>query len=88
MYETIKFQHTAARRRLHQDMIRHYLLLMFQHTAARRRLRIVSFYPNFYLPVSTHSRPKAAAAYLGAFSFINSVSTHSRPKAAAALHFR
>ncbi len=61
MYETIKFQHTAARRRLHQDMIRHYLLLMFQHTAARRRLRIVSFYPNFYLPVSTHSRPKAAA---------------------------
>ena len=56
-----RFQHTAARRRLHQDMIRHYLSLMFQHTAARRRLPEQTAAIDKALPVSTHSRPKAAA---------------------------
>ena len=37
--KSIRFQHTAARRRLHRDV--EYLadFLKFQHTAARRRLR-------------------------------------------------
>ena len=33
--------------------------------------------------VSTHSRPKAAAVFIGCFVFSCNVSTHSRPKAAA-----
>ena len=55
----------------------------FQHTAARRRLQTrTTFLTNFVI-VSTHSRPKAAAAYHLIHQRFNVVSTHSRPKAAA-----
>ena len=56
---------------------------MFQHTAARRRLPIFGFQNHKQVIVSTHSRPKAAAAASAKVSAKSRVSTHSRPKAAA-----
>ena len=55
------FQHTAARRRLaifykRRDNEKK----LFQHTAARRRLVLHLYHQCRKLPVSTHSRPKAA----------------------------
>ena len=77
------FQHTAARRRLAADLYKPKAFLSFQHTAARRRLgsqRTGKYYP---LPVSTHSRPKAAGLCASLrFCAPLIVSTHSRPKAA------
>ena len=55
-----EFQHTAARRRLADDLMYQDLRLKFQHTAARRRLVTVSIPMIPVLSVSTHSRPKAA----------------------------
>ena len=55
------FQHTAARRRLPKMRVINNGGQLFQHTAARRRLHAR---PNAGVPgqpVSTHSRPKAAA---------------------------
>ena len=54
----------------------------FQLTAARRRLDLNGQIIQANLPVSTHSRPKAAGRidYSPLCSFM--VSTHSRPKAA------
>ena len=56
------FQHTAARRRLLQNIHPVVQMLGFQHTAARRRLHnnIGVRYSN--ISVSTHSRAEAAAA--------------------------
>ena len=58
----LRFQHTAARRRLPISDLIKIGLAEFQHTAARRRLhpRLIN-YPHQSL-VSTHSRPKAAAS--------------------------
>ena len=56
--------------------------MMFQHTAARRRLAGTSGRPYCSLPVSTHSRPKAAGTEQGKRQYADDVSTHSRPKAA------
>ena len=61
-----------------------YLLkaMMFQLTAARRRL-VEYIGRKTYTPnVSTHSRPKAAGAFLAQNTADERVSTHSRPKAA------
>ena len=55
------FQHTAARRRLHEFFEFFDVIKWFQHTAARRRLQPASQSRAIYLRVSTHSRPKAAA---------------------------
>ena len=55
----------------------------FQHTAARRRLPSGEILVRPLLPVSTHSRPKAAAAAPSKIPTHQKVSTHSRPKAAA-----
>ena len=55
----------------------------FQHTAARRRLPDYQTEGDQTTYVSTHSRPKAAAAFKGDSSLNGEVSTHSRPKAAA-----
>ena len=80
----LKFQHTAARRRLlgsHKDSR---WAGKFQHTAARRRLHNALSFQWLSVLVSTHSRPKAAANKIVApLSYMGSVSTHSRPKAAA-----
>ncbi len=56
----IKFQHTAARRRLVFPKIRQRRIDWFQHTAARRRLVFLGFSTVIVYRVSTHSRPKAA----------------------------
>ena len=55
------FQHTAARRRLLVGILIIRPYSKFQHTAARRRLPTATDGGAFDLPVSTHSRPKAAA---------------------------
>ena len=79
-----KFQHTAARRRLHSRLLGKGVSVTFQHTAARRRLRYANTGSAPRPPVSTHSRPKAAATTCSLLcSRMQNVSTHSRPKAAA-----
>ena len=55
-----RFQHTAARRRLVDITFRESGAPQFQHTAARRRLEIRLRDNIKNVPVSTHSRPKAA----------------------------
>ena len=57
------FQHTAARRRLARAQADAFIAAMFQHTAARRRLVDIRGLPLTLVPVSTHSRPKAAGHY-------------------------
>ena len=56
----VRFQHTAARRRLDNLINKFGMSYLFQHTAARRRLDdgVVCYQITF--DVSTHSRPKAA----------------------------
>ena len=54
------FQHTAARRRLDSNEREQIWQSLFQHTAARRRLDKPIPPANGDLPVSTHSRAKAA----------------------------
>ena len=58
-------------------------LFLFQHTAARRRLGFLRLRRRLPPPVSTHSRPKAAAWAVRRWWYSWRVSTHSRPKAAA-----
>ena len=60
----------------------------FQHTAARRRLPFALRVSFAATPVSTHSRPKAAAGRLTEMDKEREVSTHSRPKAAAAVIYK
>ena len=79
----LKFQHTAARRRLHTEYGVSDILLQFQHTAARRRLPNLVIVCLFFKQVSTHSRTKAAARKPSAICGYVTVSTHSRTKAAA-----
>ena len=55
------FQHTAARRRLHNNVEESIYADVFQHTAARRRLPLGTLFTGYLISVSTHSRPKAAA---------------------------
>ncbi|EER55975.1 hypothetical protein NEIFL0001_1324 [Neisseria flavescens SK114] len=55
-----KFQHTAARRRLAEDLDCLDLVDWFQHTAARRRLVSEREKSMIAELVSTHSRPKTA----------------------------
>ena len=86
--KVLRFQHTAARRRLGAfEAILHDVAL-FQHTAARRRLAFVDAVLSTARTVSTHSRPKAAGRLTWQSCHKVKVSTHSRPKAAgtAALH--
>ena len=79
----IRFQHTAARRRLPPKAPERPLaLIVSTHSrpkaaAGRRPVGALS------VDVSTHSRPKAAARAVGGLSKVSMVSTHSRPKAAA-----
>ena len=80
--EIIEFQHTAARRRLPPAWQR-CSVAWFQHTAARRRLPARRAEMHALRVVSTHSRPKAAAAGGDVGGGGLRVSTHSRPKAAA-----
>ena len=58
--QRIKFQHTAARRRLGNDGKGFRPVGGFQHTAARRRLGCKPGREAVAAKVSTHSRPKAA----------------------------
>ena len=79
----MKFQHTAARRRLRHARPGRQSARRFQHTAARRRLPPEKQKALAVVRVSTHSRPKAAAGLDCLLTLTYRVSTHSRPKAAA-----
>ena len=79
---SVRFQHTAARRRLGWGVRFTTSSPTFQHTAARRRLVQLG---KVVIPpsvVSTHSRPKAAGLSPRPSASQRVVSTHSRPKAA------
>ena len=80
---TQRFQHTAARRRLHKSPLpplhRHAVSTHSRPKAAANSLPQVA---GLSL-VSTHSRPKAAAFAHKIAETLSRVSTHSRPKAAA-----
>ena len=78
----LRFQLTAARRRLGHDNDGRGVAKMFQLTAARRRLAIQPPRRRKKAHVSTHSRPKAAGGQGPARCAAALVSTHSRPKAA------
>ena len=78
----VRFQHTAARRRLVAVGAAIIHVWMFQHTAARRRLGKWTFNSDGSVKVSTHSRPKAAGIVDRQVFERRDVSTHSRPKAA------
>ena len=57
--------------------------ILFQHTAARRRLGPVLSSRGFFIGVSTHSRPKAAGAFLKSLApsgFAAPISLSSREK--------
>ena len=56
----VRFQHTAARRRLATPIVALTFNTLFQHTAARRRLGDIAQITVTDVFVSTHSRPKAA----------------------------
>ena len=80
----MKFQHTAARRRLPFLILGYfYLLRLFQHTAARRRLHDNLNTVLGGSIVSTHSRTEAAALAKVCCVQCAMVSTHSRTEAAA-----
>ena len=77
------FQHTAARRRLGVCAPFPFQHTAFQHTAARRRLDTVAIELNLLVSVSTHSRPKAAGAFLKSLApsgFAAPISLSSREK--------
>ena len=78
-----EFQHTAARRRLPESMLRH---VRFENVSTHSRpkaaaITLLRNHRSVY--VSTHSRPKAAAFMPPKDPIKLCVSTHSRPKAAA-----
>ena len=79
----LKFQHTAARRRLLYCNLITLICWQFQHTAARRRLPPFSRLSILRLGVSTHSRAEAAALFAYQVGKDIKVSTHSRAEAAA-----
>ena len=58
--QSLRFQHTAARRRLGVVLVELADFFLFQHTAARRRLVDQGLLCLSCIIVSTHSRPKAA----------------------------
>ena len=77
------FQHTAARRRLHQS---HRFLYTNHDVSTHSRPKAAAIFLiclKAASSVSTHSRPKAAALAKGITRSELVVSTHSRPKAAA-----
>ena len=78
----VRFQHTAARRRLDKNLEKQCFKRGFQHTAARRRLGPENanclFDPRFQ---HTAARRRLANKFITRYNTII-VSTHSRPKAA------
>ena len=81
----LKFQHTAARRRLaYHPLIKQHRRL-FQHTAARRRLQDLKILYNTNHCFNTQP-PEGGWLAGGLFRAASEcVSTHSRPKAAEPL---
>ena len=79
----VKFQHTAARRRLLNP---NHLFIGTRKVSTHSRPKAAADaveMANIQLHVSTHSRPKAAAFGIPYLCRDAQVSTHSRPKAAA-----
>ena len=79
----VRFQHTAARRRLPEHRVRHHGRLSVSTHSRPKAAATVIYAQTAHNAVSTHSRPKAAADKLQVPIAAENVSTHSRPKAAA-----
>ena len=80
-----RFQHTAARRRLHSTSARTSKALRFQHTAARRRLLEHLQALAESMPCFNTQPPEGGCKKNYVMRVWDMVSTHSRPKAAAQL---
>ena len=78
----VRFQLTAARRRLAINMRRAATTSRFQLTAARRRLVYIGNVYAKHRAISTHSRAKAAGNLIMYHKDGSDISTHSRAKAA------
>ena len=78
----LRFQHTAARRRLGDDKKGDKKKGGFQHTAARRRLVTQSAAPNHNRSFNTQPPEGGWLDCCAVDALGQSVSTHSRPKAA------
>ena len=81
----IRFQHTAARRRLVSLVKLSAKLQVFQHTAARRRLALLIVQILLCCSVSTHSRPKAAGDR-GTAKHFRTVGFNTQPPEGGWLH--
>ena len=75
------FQHTAARRRLQTAPRRNRRSVRFNTQPPEGGCNAIAEF-NLTVAVSTHSRPKAAGAWIPEAKPPKKVSTHSRPKAA------
>ena len=78
----LKFQHTAARRRLHMRCIKIFIFNSF-NTQPRGGGCMLLIHCQHNLQVSTHSRAEAAARIFVIEPLLLLVSTHSRAEAAA-----
>ena len=83
---TIRFQHTAARRRLTAPVKELLDIGSFNTQPPEGGWRPFRLSKLITTMVSTHSRPKAAGQSAGQCPTFRRVSTHSRPKAAG-FHF-
>ena len=81
-YARLKFQHTAARRRLGFDVFLVFCELPFQHTAARRRLALQQKSPHNSGQFQHTAARRRLASAAARSPRSRRVSTHSRPKAA------
>ena len=80
----LKFQHTAARRRLVQKTACRSIHTKFQHTAARRRLGAILMVMGMFQAGFNTQPPEGGWDDGRNRKEIQNVSTHSRPKAAGA----
>ena len=83
MFTQLKFQHTAARRRLQRHENRPKSQKSFQHTAARRRLHKANLTSEPAVTFQHTAARRRLHGVLTQFGKYLSVSTHSRTKAAA-----
>ena len=79
---TLTFQHTAARRRLGDELNKSQITGLFQHTAARRRLASTSQYAGLKSGFQHTAARRRLEINLSEWVLAARVSTHSRPKAA------
>ena len=82
----LRFQHTAARRRLANAKTSFKQTQMFQHTAARRRLALWRFWHTRQCEFQHTAARRRLGGANRLRACLHRVSTHSRPKAAGMIY--